>query len=128
MMARVLACLLINGAGGLTVAELTQRLQVSPASVSHAIAWLEPLELVHRERTARRDRYLIDDDLWYRAWLVGTRSIALWAETARQGVEILGAQTPEGAHLARATRFFELVSHDMSMAAEHYREILAGDV
>jgi DNA-binding transcriptional ArsR family regulator len=125
MMAKVLGCLLTSNIDGLTVSDLTERLQVSPASISKAIAWLEPLELVRRERTDRRDRYLIDDDLWYRAWLVGTRSIGLWARTIREGVDIFGVDTPQGAQLHNAARFFELLSHDMTRAADHYRQILS---
>src|SRR6476659_7256896 len=47
-------------AGRLTAAELVDRLRVSPASVSAAIAVLEQQELVRRERDprGRRDRYV----------------------------------------------------------------------
>jgi hypothetical protein len=44
MMARVLACLAISDSGVLTAAELVQRLKVSPASISHAVGYLEGLE------------------------------------------------------------------------------------
>src|SRR4029077_16326642 len=61
MMARVLTCLFIADAGSLTAPELVQRLQVSKASVSKAIAFLEEQALIRRVRDERRrDRYFVD--------------------------------------------------------------------
>src|SRR5215475_7535722 len=54
MMSRVLVCLYTTDAGTLTAAELVQRLQVSPASISKAIVQLESLALVRRKRDERR--------------------------------------------------------------------------
>ncbi|MFC7619251.1 helix-turn-helix domain-containing protein [Microlunatus sp. GCM10028923] len=126
MIARVMVALMTSDDQGLTVADLTARLHVSPASISKAIAWLEPLQLVHRERDQRRDRYLIDGELWYRAWLVGTRSIGRYAEVTAKGVKVLGEDTPAGAQLQRAAIFFDLLGRDMAQAAEHYRNVLTG--
>ena len=70
MMARVLACLYTTDAGSLTASELVQRLQVSPASVSKAITFLESQGLVRRERDERRrERYVVDDDVWYQSMM-----------------------------------------------------------
>ncbi|MFB4271511.1 MarR family transcriptional regulator [Nonomuraea sp. GTA35] len=57
MAARVLACLYITDSGTLTAAELVQRLHVSPASISHTVAFLEQQGLIKRERVpgGRRD-------------------------------------------------------------------------
>ena len=59
MMARVMACLTLSDSGSLTAAELAERLRVSPASVSKAIAFLETQDLVRRFRDegGRRERY-----------------------------------------------------------------------
>ncbi|MFI7641545.1 helix-turn-helix domain-containing protein [Nonomuraea sp. NPDC049400] len=121
MAARVMACLFVSDTGNMTVAELTERLRVSPASISKGVNWLEQVGLVRRERDNRRERYSIDVDVWYRAWLVGMRSMTLWADTVREGVDVLGAHTPAGIRLQTASRFFELISSDMAQAAEHYR-------
>ncbi|KAB8189539.1 helix-turn-helix domain-containing protein [Nonomuraea phyllanthi] len=126
MAPRVLVCLLTSDTGSLTVADLIERLQVSPASISKAVGSLEQLGLVKRERDNRRERYLIDDDVWYRAWLVGTRSMALWSDTIREGVDVLGAESPASVRLKTASRFFELLSNDMAQAAEHYRRTFSG--
>jgi predicted transcriptional regulator len=124
MPARVLACLFTSDTGCFTAAELVHRLRVSPASISKAIAYLEKLELVRRERDTghRRERYLVDDDVWYRAWTASTRSITMWAETAQHGADLLGTTTPAGARLRRTSQFFRLLAGDMATAAEHRRQ------
>lgn len=115
MAARVLTCLVVTDAGALTAAELARRLRVSPASVSKAVAYLENLDVVRRERApGRRERYLIDDDVWLRAWLTNARTHARWAETAARGAEILGPDTPAGERLRRTSAFFGGLSEDMS--------------
>ena len=48
MMARVMASLTLSDEGSLTAADLVQRLQVSPASVSKAVAFLESQAMVRR--------------------------------------------------------------------------------
>src|SRR3954471_14706660 len=46
MMSRVLTCLYTTDAGSLTASELVQRLQVSPASISKAVTFLETQGLI----------------------------------------------------------------------------------
>ncbi|OUC96471.1 GbsR/MarR family transcriptional regulator [Streptosporangium minutum] len=124
MTARVLACLYTIDSGSLTAAELVQRLQVSPASISKAIGELEQHELIRREREPhrRRDRYVIDPDVWYRAWLVSARQNAIMADLARDGAEILDPSTPAGVRLQDMSQFFEHVSQNLIHAAEQWRQ------
>ncbi|MGW1728493.1 helix-turn-helix domain-containing protein [Streptomyces sp. NPDC002306] len=125
MMARVLVCLYTTDAGNITAAELVRRLQVSPASISKAIAFLEEQGLVRRERDERRrERYFVDDDVWYQSMMASARSTAQLVETARQGVGVLGAGTPAGARLENIARFLDFVSESIARAAEQAREIL----
>src|SRR5215813_13125897 len=126
MTASVLSCLSTTDSGSLTAAELVQRLRVSPASVSKAIAFLEGQGLVRRERTDRRERYIADDDAWYRAWLVSVRTNARLADIALQGAEILGAATPAGARLAEVGRFLRAVGGQMLQSAEQWWRHEAG--
>jgi DNA-binding transcriptional ArsR family regulator len=115
MAARVFASLVTTDSGALTAAELVQQLRVSPASVSKAIGYLEGLELVRRERDLRRrERYIIDDDLWLRTWMTDARRHARWAGTAQQGAEIFGGATPAGARLDHMGQFFARLANDMS--------------
>ncbi|MEU3601186.1 helix-turn-helix domain-containing protein [Streptomyces sp. NPDC006798] len=115
MAARVLTELFLADADGLTSAELVRRLRVSPASVSKAVGYLAPLGAVRRERESgrRRERYVLDDDMWTGAWASSTRSITVWAQTARRGTEIVGAATPAGVRLDRMASLFSRLAADM---------------
>ncbi|MCF4119890.1 helix-turn-helix domain-containing protein [Antribacter sp. KLBMP9083] len=124
--AGVLTCLYISDAGSLTAAELVQRLQVSPASISKAITVLETHGLVSRERgEGRRERYVADGEVWYQSMAAAARSNAQIAETARQGVRLLGGDTPAGTRLESMARFLDFVGESIARAAEQAREILS---
>ncbi|MFH0521162.1 helix-turn-helix domain-containing protein [Streptomyces sp. M41] len=125
MTARVMACFTVSDTGSLTASELVQRLQVSPASVSKAIAFLESQEFVRRERDERRrDRYFIDDDIMYDSMMASARATAHVAETARQGVGVLGPGTPAAVRLENMGRFMDFVSESIARAADQARAIL----
>ncbi|MEW9528258.1 helix-turn-helix domain-containing protein [Microbispora sp. NPDC049125] len=125
MMSRVLSCLYTTDAGSLTSSELVRRLQVSPASISKAITFLESQDLVRRVRDERRrERYVVDDDLWYQAMVASARSNAQLVEAARQGVGILGPDTPAAVRLENIARFLDFVGEGLTRAAEQAREVL----
>ncbi|MGW1767283.1 helix-turn-helix domain-containing protein [Streptomyces sp. NPDC002073] len=125
MMARVLAAISITDTGSLTASELVERLQVSPASISKAVAFLEGQGLIRRERDERRrERYVVDNDVWYQSMMASARSNALLVDTARQGVGILGPDTPAAARLENIARFLDFVSESIIRAAEQAREVL----
>lgn len=124
MTASVLTCLFTTDAGWLTAADLVRRLRVSPASISKAIGYLESQGLVRRERDGgRRERYLVDNDVWLRAWQVSVHTNAVVAEAARSGAEILGPSTPAGARLAVMSRFLRYLGEDMERSAEHWWQL-----
>ncbi|MEW2303790.1 helix-turn-helix domain-containing protein [Streptomyces sp. NPDC006655] len=125
MTARVLVCLYTTDAGSLTAAELVRRLQVSPATVSKAIAFLESQGLVRRERDERRrERYVVDDDVMYQSTMASARATAQLGETARQGVAVLGPGTPAAERLENIARFVDFVSESIARAAEQARAVL----
>jgi DNA-binding MarR family transcriptional regulator len=133
MASRVLAFLYTADSGSLTAAELVRELQVSAASISKAIGYLENLELVRREPDPERrhEHYIVTEELWVQAWKTSARANARWAETALKGVELLDPATPAGARLAKMSQFFQQLSDDMagngpaSAAAEDAMTILA---
>ncbi|CAL9450303.1 helix-turn-helix domain-containing protein [Streptomyces sp. enrichment culture] len=126
MMSRVMAALTLTDEGSLTAAELARHLQVSPASVSKAVAYLESQGLIGRERDERhrRERYVIGDDVWYRSMMASAQSTLRLVEIARQGVGVLGPGTPAAARLENTARFLDFVSESIARAAEQAREIL----
>ena len=125
MGARVMASLYTTDTGSLTAAELVQRLQVSPASVSKAITFLEEQGLVRRERDeGRRERYIADEDVWYQSMIASARTSAQVGEVARQGVGVLGSGTPAAVRLESIARFLDYISESITRAAEQARDIL----
>ncbi|MEU6980404.1 helix-turn-helix domain-containing protein [Streptomyces sp. NPDC046371] len=125
MMARVLMALYTSDSGSLTASELAQHLQVSPASVSKAITFLDGQGLVRRERDERRrERYTADNDVWYHGTIAGARANLQLAETARQGIGILGPDTPAAARLETIARFVDFIGESLMRAAEQARDIL----
>jgi predicted transcriptional regulator len=127
MTARTLAALYTTDAGSLTAAELTARLQVSPAAISKAVAFLESQGLIRRERDdRRRERYVVDDDVMYQSTMASARATAHLGEIARQGVGILGPDTPAATRLENIARFVDFVSESIARAADQAREVLHG--
>ncbi|MGW1362172.1 helix-turn-helix domain-containing protein [Streptomyces chartreusis] len=125
MTARVLTCLFTTDAGSLTASQLAAHLNVSPASISKAIAFLEGQSLVRRERDERRrDRYIVDDELFYQATLASARANDQLVATARQGVTVLGPDTPAAARLENIARFLDYISDSITRAAEQARQVL----
>lgn len=127
MTARVLTRLFVADEGSVTAAQLVQHLQVSPASVSKAIAFLEQQGLIRRERDERRrERYYVDDDVWYQSTIASAEGTARLAEIARRGVGLLGDDNPAGARLNNIARFSDHISESIRRAAEEVREVLHG--
>ncbi|MFF6980262.1 helix-turn-helix domain-containing protein [Streptomyces sp. NPDC008343] len=125
MTARVLVCLYTTDAGSLTASVLAQRLQVSPASISKAITFLESQGLVRRERDdRRREHYIVDDDVMYQSTMASARATAHLSETARQGAGILGPGTPAATRLDNIARFLDFISESIARAADRARDIL----
>lgn len=127
MEARVLACLHITDSGALTAADLVQRLGVSPASVSHAVAWLEQQGMLARERVpgGRRERYVLDDEIWLRNLLASVRLQKALAAEMRRGAEVLGRDTPAGARFEDSAALLLHVTEALERATEEWQQRLA---
>ncbi|GLZ00450.1 helix-turn-helix domain-containing protein [Actinoplanes sp. NBRC 103695] len=124
MSARVFVSLLLSDTGSRTAGELARQLRVSPASVSKAVAYLEVMDMLVRTPDAgsRRERYVVADDLWQRAWKTDTTAHADVAAAAQRGARILGARTPAGQRLRRMGEFFGWLSEQM-----HESEVVEPD-
>jgi DNA-binding transcriptional ArsR family regulator len=126
MISRVLTCLMTVDSGSMTSAELVRRLRVSAASISKAIGFLEGQHLVRRERDGRRERYVVDDDVWYRSSVATAATNTAFAGAALVGAEILGPDTPAGARLADMGRFFKYLSEDLLRHVEYWHAAITG--
>ncbi|GLY69383.1 hypothetical protein [Amycolatopsis taiwanensis] len=89
--------------------------------------WVEDQAWGRRDRRGRRERYLVDDDIWYRAFLASVRRNAVLAEAARRGATVLGTGTPAGGRLAAMGQFLGMACQDMARAAPRWRRTLARD-
>ncbi|GAB3139160.1 GbsR/MarR family transcriptional regulator [Microbispora hainanensis] len=123
MEARVLACLYVTDSGALTAADLVQRLHVSPASISHAVAFLEQQGMLKRERVpgARRERYVIDDEIWLRSMLASLQMNDALVAASQRGAEVLGAATPAGARFESSAELLSLVSEAFRQVIEQWQ-------
>ncbi|BCJ37365.1 MarR family transcriptional regulator [Actinocatenispora thailandica] len=124
MAARVLACLYLTDSGALTVADLVRQLRVSPASISHAVGFLEQQGLLGRQRIAgaRRERYVVDDEIWVRSTLAAARMNDELVTAWQHGADVLGSETPAGARFAASAEFLSLVSDALRRSIEQWQE------
>jgi len=127
MPARVFVALLVTDSGRLTAAELAEVLRVSPAAVSGGVRYLTQLNLVHKERVpgSRRDYYRMPDDVWSDMFRLRDQVLQRWAALIREGIELLGADTPAGERLAGHTTFFDFVSGEMPQVLKRWDEYRA---
>jgi hypothetical protein len=66
----------------------------------------------------------VHDELFYQATIAGARSNDRLVEIARQGVAVLGPQTPAATRLENIARFLDFISDSITRAAEQAREVL----
>ena len=127
MDARVFAALHGTDSGRLTAAELAERLQVSPAAISGAVRYLIQFNLIRREREpgSRRDHYVVDTDAWYEAIVNRDVVILRWQASAREGIEVLGADTPAGKRMAESLAFFEFIYEELQELIAKWQKIKA---
>jgi DNA-binding transcriptional regulator GbsR (MarR family) len=123
MAARVFAQLLASDGAALTSAELSEALQISPAAVSGAVAYLTQVSMVSREREpgSRRDRYVLHNELWYETFTRRDQVLSLWEKTLREGASSLGTDTPAGARIAETAAFFEFLQKELLGLLDRWR-------
>ncbi|MFI6742556.1 helix-turn-helix domain-containing protein [Nonomuraea sp. NPDC050451] len=124
--ARVHHDLMLSKDGRRTAAELTRRLNVSPASVSVAVNYLVEQGYARRERDPqrRRDIYVIDNDAWYRSIVISRRQTLETVRATMAAAETFGLDSPVGERLAKTAAFLERVSLDMIESADRWRPLL----
>lgn len=116
MPARVFAGLMVTETGELTAAGITEQLQVSPASVSNAVRYLEQLGLVVRDREpgSRRDHFRVDHEVWHHMFSRRDALLVGWAERMADGVDLVGADSAAGRRLAETRAFFEFLHGELA--------------
>jgi predicted transcriptional regulator len=124
MPARVFVALLVTDSGRLTAAELAAMLRISPAAVSGAVRYLTQLGLVHKERVpgSRRVCYRMPDDVWHDMLRLRDQVMLRWTALVREGIDLLGPDTPAGVRLAGHAAFFEFVSGELPEVLKRWEE------
>ena len=115
MPARVFVALLVTDSGRLSAAELVDLLQISPAAVSGAVRYLTGLGLVHKERVPglRREYYRMPSDIWHHVMLLRNQVLVRWSTLLKEGIDLVGADTPAGRRMAGHAGFFEFLAAEM---------------
>ncbi len=125
MAAKVLVCLYVTDSGTLTAADLVQRLRVSPASVSarRRLPRTAGAAQAGADPGGRRERYVLDDEIWLRSTLAAVQMNDVLTAAARRGAEILGAATPAGARFGTSAEFLHVMGESLREGMERWRQI-----
>jgi len=124
MPARVFAALLASDSGRLTAAEVSEQLQASPAAVSGGVRYLMGVGMVRREGEpgSRRHHYRVPDHVWDEVVTGRDRLMARWTAVLREGIALVGEDTPAGARLADSVQYFEFVSAELPRVLSRWQE------
>lgn len=116
MPARIFAALLATDSARMTSAELSEQLQASPAAVSGGVRYLMSVGLIRREGEpgSRRHHYQVPDNVWDEVLRIRDRVLGRWTSVLREGIDLLGADTPAGTRMADSVHYFEFVSEELS--------------
>jgi DNA-binding transcriptional regulator GbsR (MarR family) len=123
MPARVFAALLATDSGRLTSAELAAMLHVSPAAISGAVSYLVQVNLASREAEpgSRREHYRVHSDTWYEAIARKDQVLDRCERSLRDGIDVVGRDTPAGARIAETLAFFEFMQTELPAMLERWR-------
>ena len=123
--ARVFACLLADDDGAMTAAELGEVLEVSPASVSGAVRYLQQVRMIHRERQpgTRRDLYVVADDAWHDAVISAGQVYQPLRAVLAEGVDVVGGRrTTAGRRLALSAEFHDFLTEEFEGVARRWEK------
>ncbi len=127
MPARVFAALLTADSGKLTAAELSERLQASPAAVSGGVRYLIGVGMASREGEpgSRRHHYRVPDNVWDEVVTGRDRLMARWTAVLREGIDLVGRDTPAGTRMADSVQYFEFVGAELPRVLARWQEYKA---
>jgi predicted transcriptional regulator len=123
MPARVFAALLASDSGRLTAAELAALLHVSPAAISGAVSYLVQVNLASREAEpgSRREHYRVHSEVWYEAIARKDQVLDRCERSLREGIDVVGRDTPAGGRIAETLAFFEFMQIELPAMLDRWR-------
>jgi DNA-binding transcriptional regulator GbsR (MarR family) len=112
----------------MTAAQLADLLQASPASVSGGARYLVQVGLVvaEGEPGSRRQHYRMSVSVWQDIVALRDRQFIRWAEELRDGVRVLGPDSPAGLRILDTVRYFEFISDEMTGLLTRWKELNSG--
>lgn len=127
MPARIFVALLVTDSGRLSAAELAETLRISPAAVSGAVRYLIQLGLVHKERVpgSRRDYYRMPGNMWDDLLRMRDQVMSRWTALVREGIDMVGPDTPAGERLAEQASFLEFASKELGEILDRWERYQA---
>jgi hypothetical protein len=123
MPARVLVTMMAADEASLTAAELSERLQVSPAAISGAVRYLTHIGLLVREPVpgSRTHHYRLPDDVFYESSVARRGPIKAVADLADEGVRAVGGRrTPAGKRIAEMGDFYRFIDTELDGMLERW--------
>lgn len=120
----VFSALLVDDDGRMTSAELSDALELSPASISGAVRYLEQVGMVRRERErgSRRDVYVVDDDAWHGAMMRRDQMYAPMIAALNAGLTAVEADSRVHQRLLLTREFLVFVDQALSSLAEKWEK------
>jgi predicted transcriptional regulator len=120
----VFSALLVDDDGRMTSAELSGALEVSPASISGAVRYLEQVGMVRRERErgSRRDVYVVDDDAWHGAMMRRDQMYAPMVAALNAGLSGVDAESRVHQRLLLTREFLLFVDQELANLAEKWEK------
>jgi DNA-binding transcriptional regulator GbsR (MarR family) len=107
---------------------LAAMLRISPAAVSGGVRYLIQLGIVHKERVpgSRRDYYRMPGNMWDDLLRMRDQVMSRWTALVREGIDLVGADSPAGTRLAGQAEFLEFVTKELSQILNRWQEYQAG--
>ena len=123
MAARMLAAVLCSDSGSMTVREITESLQVSPAAVSGAARTLLQAGFLVKSRAAgdKVDRYALGGRHWYEDVMTANRVYDDMSRSLEHGTAAAGPDTPAGERLAETRDFFAFIDSRIPSLVEEWQ-------
>jgi DNA-binding transcriptional regulator GbsR (MarR family) len=120
----VFSALLVDDDGRMTSAELSDALELSPASISGAVRYLEQVGMLRRERErgSRRDVYVVDDDAWHGAMMRRDQMYAPMVAALNAGLTAVDADSRVHQRLLLTREFLVFVDQELSTLAEKWEK------
>ncbi len=121
MAARVLMTFLTSDEQALTSAQLTERLEASPAAISGAVRYLMQISMLRRHPLpgSRRHAYSLYDDTWFQV-VAKNGFYALLAELTQEGVKATDPDAPSHHRLVEMRDFFAFLDTEMTALIERW--------